>query len=72
MLFAIQNLKKLIFVNKHWLNYLKIGCKFSFNLVKIFKKDKDLREDLEKIECDFVPINFIFLGRNFGSGLRSF
>ncbi len=53
MLFATENLKKLIFVNKNWPNYLRIGCKFSSNLVEFFKKDKDFEEDLKKIECDF-------------------
>jgi hypothetical protein len=53
MLFVIKNLKKLIFVNKNWPNYIRIGCEFSSNLVEFFKKDKDLKEDLEKNECDF-------------------
>jgi len=33
---VIKNLKKLIFVNKNWPNYLKIGCKFSSNLVESY------------------------------------
>ncbi len=53
MLFATENLKKLIFVNKNWPNYLKIECKISSNLVEFFKKDKDLEKDWRKIECDF-------------------
>jgi hypothetical protein len=52
MLFATKKLKKLIFVNKNWSNYLRIRCKISSNLVEFFKKDKDLEEDLEKNECD--------------------
>jgi hypothetical protein len=52
MLFVIKNLKKLIFVNKNWPNYFRVGCKFSSNFVEFFKKDKNLEEDLEKIECD--------------------
>jgi hypothetical protein len=47
-----KNLKKLMFVNKNWPTYLRIGCKFSSNLVEFLKKDRNLEEDLEKMKCD--------------------
>ncbi len=45
----MANLKILIFVNKSWLNKLKIDCKSSFNLVELIRKDLEL-EKLEQFE----------------------
>jgi hypothetical protein len=36
----IENLQKLIFVNKNWPNDLRIGCKFPSNLLEFFEMDK--------------------------------
>jgi len=49
----IENLKKLIFVNKNWLNDLKIRCKPPFNLVEFLKRDIDWEEELEEFEGEF-------------------
>jgi hypothetical protein len=49
----IENLKKLIFVNKNWLNDLKIGCKPTSNLVEFLKMDIDWEEELEEFEGEF-------------------
>ncbi len=38
----IENLEKLIFVNKNWPNDSRIDCKFPFNLLEFFEKDVDL------------------------------
>jgi hypothetical protein len=45
----MANLKILIFVNKSWLNKLKIDCKSSSNLVELIRKDLKL-EELEQFE----------------------
>jgi hypothetical protein len=49
----IENLKKLIFVNKNWFNDLKIGCKPPSNLVEFLKRDIDWEEELEEFEGEF-------------------
>ncbi len=49
----IENLKKLIFVNKNWPNDFRIGCKFPSNLVEFLEKDVYLKEELEKFEGEF-------------------
>jgi len=49
----IENLKKLIFVNKNWPNNPRIGCKYPFNLLEFLEKDMDLKEQLEKFEGEF-------------------
>ncbi len=49
----IENLEKLIFVNKNWPNDLKIGCKFPSSLVEFLEKDVDLKEQLEEFEGEF-------------------
>jgi hypothetical protein len=40
----IENLKKLIFVNKNWPNDPRIGCKSPSNLVEFLEKDVDLKK----------------------------
>jgi hypothetical protein len=42
--FQIENLEKLIFVNKNWPNDPKIRCKFSSNLLKFLEKDINLKK----------------------------
>jgi hypothetical protein len=49
----IENLEKLIFVNKNWPNDPRIGCKSPSNLVEFLEKDVDLEEELEKFEGEF-------------------
>jgi hypothetical protein len=49
----IENLKKLIFVNKNWPNDFRIGCKFPSNLVEFLEKDVYFKEELEKFEGEF-------------------
>jgi hypothetical protein len=41
----IKILKKLIFVNKNWLNDPKIGYKSPFNLMEFLAKDVNLEEE---------------------------
>jgi hypothetical protein len=48
-----ENLKKIIFVNKNWLNDLRIGCKSLSNLITFLERDINLGEELKKIEDDF-------------------
>jgi hypothetical protein len=43
----MNNLKKLIFVNKYWPNDPRVGCKSPSNLVKLIEKDLELEEKLE-------------------------
>jgi hypothetical protein len=38
----IENLEKLIFINKNWPNDLKMGCKSPFNLMQFLDRDIDL------------------------------
>jgi hypothetical protein len=40
----MTNLKKLIFVNKNWLNDPRIGCKSLFNLVEIIENGLELEK----------------------------
>ncbi len=47
-----EDLNKLIFGNKNWLNDSRIGCKSSSNLIYL-EKDINLEEELEKIKDDF-------------------
>ncbi len=49
----IENLKKLIFVNKNWPNDPRIGYKFPSNLMEFLEKDVDLKKELEKFEGEF-------------------
>jgi hypothetical protein len=49
----IENLEKLIFVNKNWPNDPRIGCKSLSNLVEFLKKDVNLEEELEEFEGEF-------------------
>jgi hypothetical protein len=46
----IENLEKLIFVNKNWPNDARIICKFPSNLVEFLEKDVNLEEEFEKFE----------------------
>jgi hypothetical protein len=46
----IENLEKLILVNKNWPNDPRIGCKCPFNLLKFLEKDINLEEKFEKFE----------------------
>jgi hypothetical protein len=50
----IENLEKLIFVNKNWLNDLRIGCKSPSNLLEFLEKDVDLEEELKEFEGEFL------------------
>jgi hypothetical protein len=43
----LQNLKKLIFLNKNWPNDYRVGCKSPFNLLKVIGIDANLEEELE-------------------------
>jgi hypothetical protein len=47
------NLNKLIFVNKNWLNDLRIGCKSPSNLLEFLEKDMNLEKELEEFEGEF-------------------
>jgi hypothetical protein len=49
----IENLEKLIFVNKNLLNDLRIGCKSPFNLLEFLERDINLEEELEEFEGEF-------------------
>ncbi len=49
----IENLEKLIFVNKNWLNDPIVGCKSQSNLVEFFQKNIDLKQELEEFEGEF-------------------
>ncbi len=42
-----ENLEKLIFVNKTWLNDSKIDCKLPSNLLEFFERDVDLEEEFK-------------------------
>jgi hypothetical protein len=35
----LENLKRLIFLNKNWPNYPRIDCKPPFNVVELIEKD---------------------------------
>jgi hypothetical protein len=52
MLFTIENLKKLIFVNQNWPNDVRVDCKPLFNLVELIEKDLGY-EELEEFEDSF-------------------
>ncbi len=43
----LNNLDKLIFVNKNWPNDFKVGCKYFSNLVKFIAINAYLQEELE-------------------------
>jgi hypothetical protein len=49
----LDNLNKLIFMNKDWLNDFRVGCKSLFNSVLSIEIDVDLEEELEKFEGEF-------------------
>jgi hypothetical protein len=49
----IENLEKLIFVNKNWPNDPRIGCKSPSNLVEFLEKNVDLEEELKEFEGEF-------------------
>ncbi len=49
----IENLEKLIFVNKNWPNDSRIDCKFPFNLLEFFEKDVDLEQELKEFKSEF-------------------
>jgi hypothetical protein len=48
-----KNLEKLIFVNKNWLNDVKIGCIYCNDLVKFIEMDEQSKQHLEKFEHEF-------------------
>ncbi len=54
-----ENFKKLIFVNKNWLNDPKIGCKSPSNLLQFLERDMDLQEELGKFEREFERVEVI-------------
>lgn len=43
----LNNLDKLIFVNKNWLNDLKVGCSSLSNLIKLIESNDVLDEEYE-------------------------
>jgi len=49
----IDNLEKLIFVNKIWLNDSRIGCKSPSNLMEFLEEDVDLKKESEEFEGEF-------------------
>ncbi len=49
----LDNLDKLIFVNKNWPNNYRIGCKPFFSLVELIEVDIKLEEELKKFEGTF-------------------
>ncbi len=49
----IENLEKLIFINKNWPNDPRIGWKSPSNLVKFLERDVDLKEEFEEFEGEF-------------------
>ncbi len=49
----IENWKKLIFVNKIWLNNPRIGCKSPSNLVEFLEKDINIEKGLAEFEGEF-------------------
>jgi hypothetical protein len=49
----LENLDKLIFVNKNWPNDSRIGCKSPFSLVDFIENDLNQEEKLEEFERDF-------------------
>ncbi len=49
----MKNLEKLIFVNKNWLNGLRIGCKSPSNLLEFLERDINLEVELEDFEGEF-------------------
>jgi len=46
----IENLEKLIFVNKNWPCDPKTGCKSLSDLLEFLERDMDIEEELEKCE----------------------
>ncbi len=46
----LNNLDKLIFVNKNWPNDIKVGCKSFSNLVEFITIDAYLEEELENLK----------------------
>jgi hypothetical protein len=50
----MNNLKKLIFVSKNWLNELSVSCTSPSNLIELIERNIDVEKDLEKIRGAFV------------------
>jgi hypothetical protein len=46
--------KKLIFVNKNWLNELSVSCTSPSNLMELIERNIDLEKNLENIRGAFV------------------
>jgi hypothetical protein len=53
MLFTINFLDKLIFVNKNWPNDCRIGCKSHSSLAYFIESDFNLEKKLEEFEKTF-------------------
>jgi hypothetical protein len=49
----LENLEKLIFVNKSWPNDPRIDCKSSSSFVELINIDVDLEEEIKKFEFVF-------------------
>jgi hypothetical protein len=49
----IENLEKLIFVNKNWPNDLRIGRKSPSNLLEFLEKYVDLKKEFKKFVGEF-------------------
>ncbi len=49
----LENLEKLIFVNKNWPNDYRVGCKSPSNLLELSGIDANLEEELEQFEGAF-------------------
>ncbi len=49
----IENVEKLIFVNKNWHNDFRLGCKSPSNLLEFLERDMDLEEECEEFEGKF-------------------
>lgn len=45
-----ENLEKLIFVSKNWLNNPKVGCKEASSFVEFIKREENFEEELEEFE----------------------
>ncbi len=48
-----ENLEKLIFVGKNWLNDARVGCKSLGDLVKFIEMDAQLEKMLHEFEGEF-------------------
>jgi hypothetical protein len=45
-----ENLKKLIFVSKNWLNNPRVGCKEASSFLEFIKREENFEEELEEFE----------------------